>query len=199
MTTQFGILVFDDMEELDAIGPWEVLAWAARQENADIDVCTIAADRREVRCGKGLNIGADHTIADHPPLDVVMVPGGQGTRPIFRDGGPAIDWIEKVAPGCTWVTSVCTGALLLHRAGLLQGRRATTYWGAIDMLRDAGGVEVLDDVRFVRDGNVVTAAGISAGIDMSLWLIGQIRNPEFARFVQKGIAYFPAPPYTAAT
>ena len=99
----------------------------------------------------------------------------------------------------TWsnLLGVCTGALLLHRAGLLKGKRATTYWAAVDLLRGGGDVEVLDDVRYVRDGNVITSAGISAGIDMSLWLIGQIYGSDFARFVQKGIEYFPAPPYTA--
>jgi len=125
------------------------------------------------------------------------VPGGMGTRPIFKDGGPEIDWIKKVAPNCTWITSVCTGALLLHRAGYLDGKRATTHWRSIDMLRDAGNTEVLADVRFVRDGNVVTSAGVSAGIDMALWLVGEIYGSDFARFVQKGIEYFPAPPYTA--
>ena len=155
MTTQIGILAFNDMEELDAIGPWEVFSWAAKQENSGLAVCTIGSGSREITCA-------------------------------------------KVAPDCTWVTSVCTGALLLHRAGQLQGKRATTYWAAVDLLRGGGNVEVMDDVRFVRDGNVVTSAGISAGMDMSLWLLGQLKSPEFARFVQKGIEYFPAPPYTAA-
>ncbi|MEM7404285.1 MAG: DJ-1/PfpI family protein [Pseudomonadota bacterium] len=198
MTMQFGILAFNDLEELDAIGPWEVLSWAAKQEESDMAVCTIGAGDRSIRCAKGLNITTDYTLDDHPSLDVILVPGGQGTRPIFKDGGPVIDWIQKVAPGCQWVTSVCTGSLLLQRAGLLEGKRATTYWGAIELLRGAGGVEVMDDVRFVRDGNVVTSAGVSAGIDMSLWLVGEIYGAQFARSVQKGIEYYPAPPYTAA-
>lgn len=197
MPRQIGILAFNDMEELDAIGPWEVFSWAAKQENSDMAVCTIGSTGREITCAKGLKIVTDHTLDDHPPLDIVLVPGGQGTRAIFRDGGVEVDWLKKVAPNCQWVTSVCTGALLLHRAGLLQGKRATTYWAAVDLLRGGGNVTVLDDVRFVRDGNVVTSAGISAGMDMSLWLTGQLVSPEFARFVQKGIEYFPAPPYTA--
>ncbi len=199
MTKTIGILAFDNLEELDAIGPWEVLSWAAKQEQADHSVCTIGSVKRNVTCAKGLHIVADYVIGDHPDLDVILVPGGQGTRPIFKNGGPEIDWIKDQAPTCTWVTSVCTGALLLQRAGVLQGKRATTHWRSIDLLRDAGGVEVLDDVRFVRDGNVVTSAGVSAGIDMALWLMGEMYDPAFARFVQKGIEYFPAPPYTAET
>ncbi|MEQ8321391.1 MAG: DJ-1/PfpI family protein [Rhodospirillales bacterium] len=197
MTMNFGILAFNDLEELDAIGPWEVLSWAAKQEQTDMTVSIIGSGSHNITCAKGLKIVTDYTTDDHPKLDVILVPGGQGTRPIFRDGGPEIDWIKSVAPGCTWVTSVCTGALLLHRAGLLKGKRATTYWAAVDLLRGGGDVEVLEDVRYVRDGNVITSAGISAGIDMSLWLIGQIYGSDFARFVQKGIEYFPTPPYTA--
>lgn len=197
MTLQIGILAFPNLEELDAIGPWEVLAWASKQDQADMNVMMIGSAGREITCAKGLNIVTDYTIDDHPPLDVILVPGGMGTRPIFKDGGAEIDWIKKVAPNCTWITSVCTGALLLHRAGYLDGKRATTHWRSIDMLRDAGNTEVLADVRFVRDGNVVTSAGVSAGIDMALWLVGEIYGSDFARFVQKGIEYFPAPPYTA--
>lgn len=197
MTLQIGILAFPDLEELDAIGPWEVLAWASKQDQADMNVMTIGSAGREITCAKGLKIIADYTIDDHPPLDIILVPGGMGTRPIFNDGGPEIDWIKKVAPNCTWITSVCTGALLLHRAGCLDGKRATTHWRSIDMLRDAGNIEVMEDVRFVRDGNVVTSAGVSAGIDMALWLVGELYGSDFARFVQKGIEYFPAPPYTA--
>lgn len=197
MTLQFGILAFPNLEELDAIGPWEVLAWASKQEKTDMNVMTIGSAGNEITCAKGLKIITDYTIDDHLALDVILVPGGMGTRPIFKDGGPEIDWIKKVAPGCTWVTSVCTGALLLHRAGYLDGKRATTHWGSIELLRGAGNVEVMDNVRFVRDGNVVTSAGVSAGIDMALWLIGEIYGSDFARFTQKGIEYFPAPPYTA--
>lgn len=198
MAMNFGILAFNDLEELDAIGPWEVLSWASKQEQTDMTVCTIGLLGKEITCAKGLKITTDYTIEDHPKMDVILVPGGMGTRPIFKNGGPEIDWIKTVAPGCTWVTSVCTGALLLQRAGLLEGKRATTHWRSIALLRDAGGVEVLDDVRYVRDGKIVTSAGVSAGIDMALWLVGEIYGAEFARFVQKGIEYYPAPPYTAA-
>lgn len=197
MTLKFGILAFPNLEELDAIGPWEVLAWASKQEQTDMEVATIGSAGKEITCAKGLKIITDYTIDDHPELDVILVPGGMGTRPIFKDGGPEIDWIKKTAPNCTWITSVCTGALLLQRAGFLEGKRATTHWRSIELLRGAGNVDVMDNVRFVRDGNVVTSAGVSAGIDMALWLIGEIYGSEFARFTQKGIEYFPAPPYSA--
>jgi len=164
-----------------------------------MSVAMVGSAGREITCAKGLKIVTDYTIDDHPAFDVILVPGGQGTRPIFKDGGPEIDWIRRVAPSCTWVTSVCTGALLLQRAGILDGKKATTHWRSIDLLRDAGGVEVMDDVRYVVDGNVVTSAGVSAGIDMALWLLGAWYDPAFARFVQKGIEYFPAPPYSAET
>ncbi len=197
MTKRIGILAFDDLEELDAIGPWEVIAWASKLEGGP-KVSMIGVGKRDIVCAKGLRVTTEHTMDDHPPLDVMLVPGGQGTRPIAKDGGPVIDWIVKTAPTCEWVTSVCTGALLLHKAGLLKGRRATTHWRSIDLLKSMGDdVDVMADVRFVRDGNVVTSAGVSAGIDMSLWLLGQIYGTAFARTVQKGIEYYPAPPYTA--
>jgi transcriptional regulator GlxA family with amidase domain len=190
-----GILLFDDVEELDFAGPWEVLAAAAALEKAD-RVVTIAERPGPIRCAKGLRVIPDHAFADAPPLDVVLVPGGQGTR--REVSNPAvIEWLRKVGEGCRWVTSVCTGALLLHEAGFARGKRVTTHWGFVETLRARGDVTVLDDVRYVRDGNLVTAAGISAGIDMSLWLVGQLHSPEFARTVQRYIQYDPAPPYTA--
>ena len=102
MTIQIGILAFPDLEELDAIGPWEVLTWASKQERTDMSVAMVGSAGREITCAKGLKIVTDYTIEDHPAFDVILVPGGQGTRPIFKDGGPEIDWIERVAPTCTW-------------------------------------------------------------------------------------------------
>ena len=108
-----------------------------------------------------------------------------------------IEWLKKVGEGCRFVTSVCTGTLLLHEAGFARGKRVTTHWGFVETLRQRGDVTVLDDVRFVRDGNLVTSAGISAGIDMALYLVGQLHTPELARKVQRYVQYDPAPPYTA--
>jgi transcriptional regulator GlxA family with amidase domain len=191
-----GILLFDDVEELDFAGPWEVLT-AAKMLEPDDHVVTIA-QAAEVRCAKGLRVRADHDLENAPALDVLLVPGGQGTRREVENR-VLIDWLRKVGAECEWVTSVCTGALLLHEAGFARGRRVTTHWGFVEALRERGDVTVLDDVRFVRDGNLVTAAGVSAGIDMALWLVGQLHSPDLARKVQRYIQYEPAPPYTAET
>ena len=197
MTYTTGILLFDQLEELDAIGPWEVFTMAADVRGSG-KVVTISEHGGMVKCAKGLRIESDHSFADAPPIDIVLVPGGMGTRTEV-DNKAVIDWIAKVAPDCTWVTSVCTGSMLLIEAGPARGKRVTTHWAFVDTLRERGGAaEVIDDMRFVRDGNVVSSAGVSAGIDMSLWVIGQTDSPAFARDVQKRIEYDPAPPYTSA-
>ncbi|MGH7860391.1 MAG: DJ-1/PfpI family protein [Candidatus Binatia bacterium] len=190
-----GILIFDGAEELDFVGPWEVLT-AAAMIRRDDSVLTIAQSRDAVRCNKGLRVLPDATFADAPPLDVVLVPGGMGTRREV-DNPVLIGWLRRAGEGCRWVTSVCTGALLLHEAGFARNRRVTTHWAFVEQLRARGEVTVLENTRYVRDGNVVTAAGVSAGIDMALWLVGQIHDIDFARQVQKYIEYYPAPPYAA--
>jgi len=129
-------------------------------------------------------------------MDVVLVPGGQGTRREV-DNPVLIEWLRKVGANCQWVTSVCTGALLLHEAGFARGKRVTTHWAFIETLAKRGDVTVLEKRRYVRDGNLVTSAGVSAGTDMALWLVGQWHGPDTARLVQRGIEYDPAPPYTA--
>ncbi len=197
MTVTLGILLFDEVEELDAVGPWEVLRYAELNTAAALRVTTLAETAGEITCAKGLRLRAEQGIEEAPQLDVLLVPGGQGTR---REAGNdrLLSWIAGQAGGCRWVTSVCTGARLLLAAGPARGKRITTSYGAIEELR-AGGLaaEVLEGVRFVRDGKLVTSAGVSAGIDMSLWLLGQLFSPTLAREVQQGIEYFPAPPYSA--
>jgi transcriptional regulator GlxA family with amidase domain len=190
-----GVLLFDDAEELDFAGPWEVFT-VAKMLRPEDRVVTIAATREPVRAAKGLRVLPDCSFADAPQLDVVLVPGGQGTR--REVANPAlIDWLRKAGTGATWVTSVCTGALLLHEAGFAKNKRVTTHWGFVEQLRARGEVEVLEKVRYVRDGNVVTSAGVSAGIDMALWLVGQIHGVPTARQVQHIMEYEPAPPYAA--
>ncbi|MBT3369170.1 MAG: DJ-1/PfpI family protein [Rhodospirillaceae bacterium] len=196
MTTTFGILFFEGTEELDAIGPWEVFTMASKERD-DIAVVSISEHGGTVTCNKGMRIVMDHSIADAPKLDVLLVPGGMGTRTEV-DNPALLSWIAEVAKGCQWVTSVCTGSLLLAEAGPAAGKRITTHWGAIEMVRKRGKAgEVLENVRYVRDGNVVSSAGVSAGIDMSLWLIGEMYEPAFARKVQRNMEYDPAPPYSA--
>ncbi len=198
MPLTIGILLFDDVEELDFVGPWEVftMARACRDDPEEIAVVTIAERAEPVTCAKGLKVIPDHDLASAPKLDLLLVPGGQGTRREV-DNPTLLDWIATVAAGCRWVTSVCTGSLLLVAAGPAKGKRVTTHWNFVETLRGRNEATVLAGPRYVRDGNLVTAAGVSAGIDMALWLVGQIRDPSFAREVQRAMEYDPAPPYAA--
>jgi transcriptional regulator GlxA family with amidase domain len=190
------VLLFEGAEELDYAGPWEVFA-AAGHLGGGFEVHAVATELGPLRSAKGLRVLADHTLAQAPAPDVLVVPGGIGAREAAVDP-ETLAWIARVAPGCRFITSVCTGAQVLAAAGPAKGRRVTTHWSFVETLRERGDVaEVLEGVRYVRDGNVVTAAGVSAGIDMSLWLVGQLRTPTFARKVQHYIEYEPAPPYAA--
>ncbi|MFT3809749.1 MAG: DJ-1/PfpI family protein [Micropepsaceae bacterium] len=200
---KIAIILFDDAEELDFVGPWEVFTMAANVmefQNLPLEkphVFTVSETGGTVRCAKGMRVIADHSFADAPKADLILVPGGQGTR---REAThqPMLDYIASAAQTATWVTSVCTGSLLLTVAGPAKGKAVTTHWGYIPTLRERGENSVVrDDMRFVRDGNVVTSAGVSAGIDMALWLVGQIWSPDLARATQKGMEYDPAPPYQA--
>lgn len=197
MTLTIGLVIFDQVEELDFVGPWEVFTVAAQVKPGLVKPVLIAPQGGLVRCAKGLRVEADHAFADAPALDILLVPGGQGTRREVTN--PAmLDFIAAAAPTCQWVTSVCTGSLLLTAAGPAKGKRVTTHWSFVPTLRERGeAAEVLENIRYVRDGNVVTAAGVSAGIDMALWLVGQIGGPAFARDVQRYMEYDPAPPYAA--
>jgi transcriptional regulator GlxA family with amidase domain len=204
--TSYGIVVFDRAEELDFVGPWEVFTASAMiHEGAPAaeggappgaDRVVLVAERAEpVRCAKGLRVVPDVTFGDHPPFDVVLVPGGIGTRTEVENP-TMLEWLRAVAAGATWMTSVCTGSLLLHESGVAKGRRVATHWSFEDAL-EARGATVVRDARWVRDGNVVTSQGVSAGIDMALWLVGQLDSPAHARLVQRYIQYAPAPPYQA--
>ncbi len=190
-----GILLFDGAEELDWAGPWEVLT-SLRMLEPDTVVLTIAEREGPITCAKGLRVLADATLQSAPALDVVLVPGGQGTR-VEVDNPAIIEWLRKVGSDCEWVTSVCSGTLLLHEAGFARGKRVTTHWAFADTLEARGDVTVVRGARWVRDGNLVTSAGVSAGIDMALWLVGQMHSPEVARKVQRYMEYDPAPPYQA--
>jgi len=200
--SRIGILIFDDAEELDFVGPWEVFTMVnevlERQGKAPPHEVRLIAERdAPVRCRKGMRVLPDVTTAGCGPLDVLLIPGGMGTRREVKNEA-LLAWIAKTAAHCQWITSVCTGALLLAAAGPAKGKRVTTHWGFIDQLRARGeAAEVLEHVRYVRHGNVVTAAGVSAGIDMALWLVGQMHDPATARAVQHAMEYEPAPPYAA--
>ena len=190
-----GILVFDGLEELDAVGPWEVLAaWTRQWPDDGWSVTTIAADGGLVRCAKGLVLQAEHSWADAPPLDVLIQPGGMGTRPQLVDE-TYLAWVRARRADTPLLASVCTGSLVYAAAGLLKGRPATTHWASLDRLRELDpSIEVRPDDRYVDDGDMVTAAGVSAGIDMALHLVDRLAGTDRAREVRRYIQYDPAPP-----
>jgi transcriptional regulator GlxA family with amidase domain len=193
--TRIGIFLFDGAEELDWAGPWEVLSYWARSWPADgVEVFTVARTTDAVQCAKGLRVLPDHSWDSSPPIDVLVYPGGRGTRNQLGDESIR-RWVRGMASNGTLVTSVCTGALVLADAGLLDGRPATTYWSELDLLASLGNdIEIRPDDRFVDDGDVITAAGVSAGIDMALHLVRRLHSAERAREVRRGIQYDPAPP-----
>jgi transcriptional regulator GlxA family with amidase domain len=195
MTKRIAILLFDDFEELDAVGPWEVLAWWTRTFPDDgWSVFTMAATLAPVRAAKGLRVLPDFAVADAPGFDLLLYPGGQGTRPRLKD--PAeLDWVRAQRDRGILMTSVCTGSLVYAAAGVLEGRPATTHHGAIDLLAQLDPtIDIRPDARFVDDGNVVTSAGVSAGIDMALHLVARLGGVEHARATRRGIQYDPEPP-----
>jgi transcriptional regulator GlxA family with amidase domain len=190
-----AIALFEDAEELDWAGPWEVLTCWATQWPADgVEVVTVADTLEVVRCAKGLRVLADRTWAQLGAIDVLIVPGGQGTR--RQLGDEAIrERLRALHAAGTLITSVCTGALVLADAGLLDGRPATTHWGYLELLATLGtGIDVRAGERFVDDGELVTAAGVSAGIDMALHLVARLHSPARAAEVRRAIQYDPQPP-----
>ena len=191
----YGLLLFDGAEELDFVGPWEVFTVSAMVRDAGDRCVLVAEGDGPVRCNKGMRVLPDCTLEDHPPLDVVLVPGGNGTRR-EADNPRVLGWLADQAETAAWMTSVCTGSLLLWASGVAKDRRVATHWGFEDTL-EAKGATVVRDARWVRDGNVVTSQGVSAGIDMALWLVGAQHSPAHARTVQRWLQYEPSPPYAA--
>lgn len=192
MDRTIGIVLFPDSEELDWAGPWEVLTAGAKDGDR---VITVAQTLDPIRCAKGLRVLPDHTFEDCPPLDVILVPGGLGSR-VERLNDAMTSFVAAQDAHTRWTTSVCTGAFILHGAGLLEGKRATTHWAALDEFLGFAPDQQLDrDARWVVDGKIVTSAGVSAGIDMALWLLGQLYDVDHARATQRYIQYDPAPPY----
>jgi transcriptional regulator GlxA family with amidase domain len=189
---EIALLLYDGMASLDAIGPYEVLrnvpGWEVR---------TVAPRAGEVRDERGtLGLIADHPLAEVTAPDVILVPGGRGNRPLMKDEA-LLDWLRAVDRETKWTTSVCTGSLLLGAAGLLEGKRATTNWLELDTLRELGADAV--GGRFVEDGKTITAAGVTAGIDMALHLVAREVGPEVAQAIQLGIEYDPDPPFDSGS
>jgi putative intracellular protease/amidase len=187
-----AILLYDRLTALDAIGPYEVLS---RLPGASARF--VAVEPGPVMTDNGmLTLVAEGSLEDASEPDIVLVPGGPG-EVAARAGGPALDWLRTVHQTSVWTTSVCTGSLILAAAGLLEGKRATSHWLALEQLRELGAEPVSE--RVVFDGKLVTAAGVSAGIDMALALAATIAGDEVAQAIQLGIEYDPQPPFDAGS
>ena len=193
--TAIAIVLFEGVEELDFAGPWEVLAaWATQYPNDGVSVFTVADTTDLVQCAKGLKVVPDHAWDTAPAADVLIVPGGSGVNAKVDDQA-FLERLRADAGRGTLVTSVCTGALALAAAGLLRNRPATTWWGRLDRLAELDPtIEVRPDDRFVDSGEIITAAGVSAGIDMALHLVARLHSVERAREVRRYIQYDPEPP-----
>jgi transcriptional regulator GlxA family with amidase domain len=190
-----GILIFDEVEVLDFCGPFEVFATAAtpgessRDERRLFSVVTIAEESRIVRCRGGLLVQPHHTVTGHPPLDILVVPGGYGTRRELSNP-VVLNWIAAQDKRTTLTTSVCTGAFLLAANGLLDGKRATTHWASIDWLRaHYPAIDVRADERVVDEGHVITSAGVSAGIDMALHVVARLHGHQVAAEAARNMEY----------
>ena len=192
-----GILIFDKVEVLDFAGPFEVFSrtrteagTASRNsdDSAPFNVFTVAEKPGPLQAVGGLTVTPDLSFADNPSIDILLVPGGMGTRPLLEHR-PVIDWITAAAARAQLVTSVCTGSLLYAKAGLLDGKRATTHWGALDMLATLGnGITVERESRYVDDG-IITSAGVSAGIDMSFYVVEKLCGTDVANETAHYIDY----------
>ena len=191
-----AILLFEGVEELDAVGPYEVLAaWTRMRPDDGWRVITAGvAGAGPVRGAKGLLMTPDVALADAGPIDLLVYPGGQGTRRLMDDA-PHLEWLRGQAAGDLLTTSVCTGALVLASAGLLRDRPATTHWASLETLAAIDPtIDVRPDDRYVDSGDIVTASGVSAGIDIALHLVVRLAGEERAREVRRYIQYDPQPP-----
>lgn len=188
---QIGLLLFPDVTQLDLTGPWEVFA-----RTPDVECHLIWKDRQAVRSDRGLSILPTTSFADCPPLDVICVPGGPGQIALMSDD-VTLNFLRQQAEQAKWVTSVCTGSLVLGAAGLLKGYRATSHWSSIDQLALLGAEPVSQ--RVVRDRNRISGAGVTSGIDFALTLVAEIAGDAVAKSVQLQMEYDPEPPFTSGS
>jgi transcriptional regulator GlxA family with amidase domain len=195
MTRTIGILLFDGVEELDAVGPWEVLAfWTQAFPDDGWAVTTFTRDGRPVTAAKGLVLTPHDSYETVPALDVLVYPGGRGTRPHLRDE-EQLAWVRRQREDVELLTSVCTGSLVYAAAGFLRDRPATTHHENTDeLLALDPSIDLRTDGRYVDDGDIITSAGVSAGIDMALYLVVRLAGADRARQVRSGIQYDPEPP-----
>lgn len=191
MSLSFGILVFPQVQQLDLTGPYEVFASAR-----DAQVHLIWKDTAPLKAATGLTLMPTTTFAECPPLDVLCVPGGSGVNPLLNDEA-VLTFLRERAGQVRYLTSVCTGSLVLGMAGLLKGKRATSHWNAHDLLARFGAIPT--EGRVVRDGNLITAGGVTSGIDFGLSVIAELLGEEEAQTIQLSLEYAPQPPFKAGT
>jgi cyclohexyl-isocyanide hydratase len=191
MGMRFGILVFPYVQQLDLTGPYEVFASAR-----DAEVFLIWKDRQPLTASTGLTLTPTMTFEDCPPLDVLCVPGGGGVNPLLEDAA-VLDFLRRRAAEVRCLTSVCTGSLVLGAAGLLQGRKATSHWNAHDLLARFGAIPT--EGRIVQDGNLITAGGVTSGIDFGLAVIAALCGRDEAETIQLAMEYAPEPPFDSGT
>jgi transcriptional regulator GlxA family with amidase domain len=195
MTTTIGIFLFDEVEVLDFAGPFEVFCTASRVNNRIepeksplFDVFTVAEDTHLIRARGGLMVAPRFTFDNHPPLDVLVIPGGVVSAELGKS--TVIGWIEQTAAKSQLTASVCTGAFLLAQAGLLKGKNVTTHWEDVDDLRAMfPDLVVKEEARWIDEGDIITSAGISAGIDMSLYLVARLAGEELAHRTARQMDY----------
>ena len=187
--TQIAIVTYPGFTALDFIGPYEVLRWLP-----DTEVRFVWHEPGPITADSGvLIIGATHSFAETPSPDVILVPGGMTTIEHASDEA-LLEWLRQTHKGATWTASVCSGSVILAAAGLLNGKRAASHWAALPMLKTLGAIPVGDE-RVVHEGDIITSAGVSAGIDLALWLAGQIGGDERAKVIQLSMEYDPQPPF----
>jgi len=184
---KIAILLFDNFTVLDVAGPYEVLSNIPNSE-----ICFVTKKPGVYKNSRGLQISAEYSLDNVPEPEIVVIPGGFGIDAILDDK-QILDWINKVHETSQWTTSVCSGALLLAAAGILNGRKVTTHWNRVEQLKKYN-IEFVNE-RYIKDGKIITSAGVSAGIDMALYLTSLVVNENFAKFVQLAIEYNPKPPF----
>lgn len=189
MPLRFGLLCFPDVQQLDLTAPYEVFVSAP-----DSVVHLVWKNTAPLRSATGLWLTPDTSFTDAPDFDVLCIPGGKGVNALLQDE-ETLAFIRAKAAKARYVTSVCTGSLVLGQAGLLNGKRATSHWNAVDLLDRVGAIPVKE--RVVRDGNVITAGGITSGIDFGLSVVAELLGEEEAQAIQLGLEYAPHPPFNA--
>jgi transcriptional regulator GlxA family with amidase domain len=182
-----AFLMFDNFTALDVIGPYEILSKIPNSK-----VYFVGLEAKIYTDGKGLTIKVDYSLEDIKSPDILLIPGGQGIDSLLNDNR-LLDWIRNTHKTSKWTTSVCSGALLLASSGILEGKTATTHWNRKEQLKQYG-VNIVNE-RYHKDGKIITSAGVSAGIDMALYLLSLVTNDNYAKAVQLGIEYDPFPPF----